>query len=97
MMEQGQVHSRFEMIGAAWCKPVIICDLRMRKMRNIYIGPIKLEVPVVAVGCMRINSLSVKAAEKFIQTALDLKANFLTMPIYTAMELVKKFLRRLST
>lgn len=45
-------------------------------MRNIYIGPIKLEVPVVAVGCMRINSLSVKAAEKFIQTALDLKANF---------------------
>ncbi|MHB8934054.1 MAG: aldo/keto reductase [Bellilinea sp.] len=45
-------------------------------MRNIYIGPIKLEVPVVAVGCMRINSISVKAAEKFIQTALDLKANF---------------------
>lgn len=45
-------------------------------MRKIYLGPIKLEVPVVAVGCMRINSLSVKAAEKFIQTALDLKANF---------------------
>ncbi|MHB8193778.1 MAG: aldo/keto reductase [Bellilinea sp.] len=45
-------------------------------MRKIYLGPIKLEVPVVAVGCMRINSLSVKAAEKFIQTALDLNANF---------------------
>ncbi len=45
-------------------------------MRKIYLGTAKLEVPVVAVGCMRINSLSVKAAEKFIQTALDLKANF---------------------
>lgn len=45
-------------------------------MRKIYLGTAKLEVPVVAVGCMRINSLSVKAAEKFIRTALDLKANF---------------------
>lgn len=45
-------------------------------MRKIFLGPVKLEVPLVAVGCMRINSLSVKAAEKFIQTALDLNANF---------------------
>lgn len=45
-------------------------------MRKIYLGTAKLEVPVIAVGCMRINRLSAKAAEKFIQTALDLNANF---------------------
>jgi len=45
-------------------------------MRKIYLGPVKMEVPVVAVGCMRINSLSARGAEKFIQTALDLNASF---------------------
>jgi len=45
-------------------------------MRKINLGLEKMEVPVVGVGCMRINSLSVKEAEKFIQTALDLNANF---------------------
>lgn len=39
-------------------------------------GRSDVEVPVVAVGCMRINSLGEMQAEKFVQTALDLNANF---------------------
>ncbi|BBI36508.1 aldo/keto reductase [Cohnella abietis] len=45
-------------------------------MRTIKLGTSTLEVPVVAVGCMRINSLSNAEAEKFIQTAIEEKANF---------------------
>ena len=40
------------------------------------LGKSKLEVPVIAVGCMRINSLSKVEAEKFVQTALDEGAIF---------------------
>ncbi|NLC42773.1 MAG: aldo/keto reductase family oxidoreductase [Clostridiales bacterium] len=45
-------------------------------MEKITLGKSKLEVPVIAVGCMRINSLSKVDAEKFVQTALDEGANF---------------------
>ncbi len=45
-------------------------------MRKIKLGRSEVEVPVVAVGCMRINSLGEMQAEKFVQTALDLNANF---------------------
>jgi predicted oxidoreductase len=45
-------------------------------MRTIKLGTSSLEVPVVAVGCMRINSLSKPEAEQFVQTALDGGANF---------------------
>ncbi len=45
-------------------------------MRKIKLGKSKLEVPVIAVGCMRINSLSKVEAEKFVQTALDEGAIF---------------------
>ncbi|MBU9713567.1 aldo/keto reductase [Evansella tamaricis] len=45
-------------------------------MRTIKLGTSSLEVPVVAVGCMRINSLDKKAAEHFVQTALENGANF---------------------
>lgn len=45
-------------------------------MRKIRLGVSELEVPVVAVGCMRINQLQPKQAEQFVQTALDLGANF---------------------
>lgn len=44
-------------------------------MKTIKLGS-SLEVPVVAVGCMRINSLEKKEAQRFVQTALDLEANF---------------------
>jgi len=40
------------------------------------LGSSNLEVPVVSVGCMRINSLEAKEAEHFIQTALEQGANF---------------------
>jgi predicted oxidoreductase len=45
-------------------------------MRTIKLGSSSLEVPVVAVGCMRINSLKKPAAERFVQTALEEGANF---------------------
>jgi predicted oxidoreductase len=40
------------------------------------LGKSSLEVPVISIGCMRINSLDKSAAEKFVRTALDLGANF---------------------
>lgn len=45
-------------------------------MRTIQLGSSNLEVPVVAVGCMRINSLSKPEAERFVQAALEQGANF---------------------
>ncbi|GGA19703.1 aldo/keto reductase [Paenibacillus physcomitrellae] len=45
-------------------------------MKTIKLGTSSLEVPVVAVGCMRINSLDKNGAERFVQSALDLGANF---------------------
>lgn len=45
-------------------------------MRTIKLGTSRLEVPVVAVGCMRISSLEKPAAEKFVQTALEQGATF---------------------
>jgi predicted oxidoreductase len=45
-------------------------------MRTMKLGTSTLEVPVIAVGCMRINSLDKPAAERFIQTSLEEGANF---------------------
>lgn len=45
-------------------------------MRTMKLGSSALEVPVVAVGCMRINSLEKPEAERFVQTALEEGANF---------------------
>lgn len=45
-------------------------------MRTIPLGTSTLQVPVIAVGCMRINRLSKPEAEKFIRTALEEGANF---------------------
>ncbi|QFT88140.1 Oxidoreductase YdhF [Bacillus sp. THAF10] len=45
-------------------------------MRTMKLGNSNLEVPVVSVGCMRINSLDKAKAERFVQTALELGANF---------------------
>ncbi|MEH7743449.1 aldo/keto reductase family oxidoreductase [Neobacillus drentensis] len=45
-------------------------------MRTMKLGSSALEVPVVAVGCMRINSLEKKEAERFVQSALEEGANF---------------------
>lgn len=45
-------------------------------MRTIKLGTSNLDVPVVAVGCMRINSLEKQEAEAFVQAALDEGANF---------------------
>lgn len=45
-------------------------------MRTIKLGTSSLEVPVVAVGCMRINSLDKSGAEAFVKTAIEEGANF---------------------
>ncbi|MDU0202558.1 MULTISPECIES: aldo/keto reductase [Paenibacillus] len=45
-------------------------------MRTMKLGTSNLEVPVIAVGCMRINSLEKNEAERFVQSALDAGANF---------------------
>ena len=45
-------------------------------MRTIKLGTSNLEVPVIAVGCMRINSLEQAEAEQFVQAALEAGANF---------------------
>lgn len=45
-------------------------------MRTIQLGSSPLEVPVIAVGCMRINALEKSEAERFVQTALDEGATF---------------------
>ena len=45
-------------------------------MRSIQLGTSGLDVPVIAVGCMRMQTLDVKTAETFIQSALDSGANF---------------------
>lgn len=45
-------------------------------MRTIKLGSSTLEVPVVAVGCMRIKSLNQNEAERFIHGALEEGANF---------------------
>ena len=45
-------------------------------MKKINLGVSNLAVPVLAVGCMRINKLTDPEAGRFINTALDLGANF---------------------
>lgn len=45
-------------------------------MRIIKLGKSDLQVPVMAVGCMRINRLDKQEAERFVQAALDMGANF---------------------
>lgn len=45
-------------------------------MRTMKLGKSDLQVPVIAVGCMRINGLNKQDAEAFVQTALDNGANF---------------------
>ncbi|WP_354529248.1 aldo/keto reductase [Nakamurella sp. UYEF19] len=45
-------------------------------MRTMTLGSSKLEVPVVAVGCMRINTLDADMAEKFVKGAVEIGATF---------------------
>ncbi|GHV71828.1 aldo/keto reductase [Spirochaetia bacterium] len=45
-------------------------------MRTIKLGSSGLDVPVIAVGCMRINSIEKAEAARFVETALENGANF---------------------
>lgn len=45
-------------------------------MRTMKLGTSDLQVPVLAVGCMRITRLSKPEAEQFVQTSIEAGANF---------------------
>lgn len=45
-------------------------------MKYIPLGKSSLNVPSIAIGCMRINGLSKQEAEAFIRTSMELDANF---------------------
>jgi len=45
-------------------------------VRTMKLGSSNLDVPVVAVGCMRIDTLEKREAERFVHAALDQGANF---------------------
>ena len=45
-------------------------------MKTMKLGVSDLQVPVIAVGCMRINGLDKNQAERFIQTSLEQGLNF---------------------
>lgn len=45
-------------------------------MKTMKLGSSTLEVPIIAVGCMRIKTLAKNDAENFVQTALEEGANF---------------------
>lgn len=45
-------------------------------MKQVPLGTSGVEVPAMAVGCMRIESLKETEAERFLQSALELGANF---------------------
>lgn len=45
-------------------------------MRKIQLGQSNLQVPTIAVGCMRLIGLKSQDAEKFVKGAMDLGANF---------------------
>ena len=45
-------------------------------MRTMRLGESNLQVPVIAVGCMRIKGLGTAEAERFVRTALEGGANF---------------------
>ena len=66
-------------------------------MRTQPLGTSDLVVPVIAVGCMRINTLDTKAAEQFVQTALDHGATFLITLISMVAALAKRFSLKRST
>ncbi len=45
-------------------------------MRTVPLGKTGMHVPAVAIGCMRINGISKPEAEAFLQTSLELGANY---------------------
>ena len=53
-------------------------------MYKIEFGKSGIQVPTVAVGCMRMVNMDKKHVDEFIDTALQNDANFLTTQIFTA-------------
>ena len=51
-------------------------DVGGNKMRTMQLGTSGLQVPVIAVGCMRINGLMPAESERFVETAIESGANF---------------------
>lgn len=61
-------------------------------MKKIKLGSSTLLVPNIAIGCMRINGLTLREAQEFLQRSLELEANFFDhADIYGAGECEKIF------
>ena len=45
-------------------------------MKTIPFGKSGLQVPAIALGCMRLTALDEQGAQRYVRTALDLGANF---------------------
>ena len=65
-----------------------------RNHETMKLGSSSLEVPVVAVGCMRINSLEKRKPSVSYYPHWRKALTSSTMPTYTAAELARKFCRR---
>ena len=63
-------------------------------MYSIDFGKSGIKVPTIAVGCMRISDKTEKEVAEFVDVALSNGANFLTTPIFTAEEKVRRFSAR---
>ena len=59
---------------------VVLCFKRSERndknMKQVLFGKSGKMVPAVVIGCMRMNGLEQKEAERFVKTALELGANF---------------------
>ena len=63
-------------------------------MKTIRIANTDLCVPQIALGCMRLGDRGPDGAKAFVDTALELGLNFLTMPISMAAARAKACLHR---
>ena len=45
-------------------------------MKQLSLGGTTVKIPQIALGCMRISSLELSAAERLIETALECGINF---------------------
>lgn len=63
-------------------------------MYNIELGKSGLQVPTVAVGCMRISNMDEKQVSAFVDAALEHGANFFDHADIMVVVKAKKFLEK---
>lgn len=63
-------------------------------MKKIMLGKSNLEVPAVAVGCMRIGEMEKEKLVSHIQWCMENGLNFLIMQTFTEADSVRQYLQR---